>query len=660
LISFTKVEATDLITGTTSYINIINDSVAVFTDLKRGHSYQLSLVNVSTDNQYSHKVMLSSVKYLSPDGNNPPVVQNFSGKPYLFKEGKMIGYSVKAIDPEGGVVSYSILENMPKAMFLINDSLKWCPQVGDAGNYRFHLVVSDGNNNDTLLIKCDVMECYRKPVKVEFPTANLFEADNMFVSITDEYSDSQEIPVKLMNKRTRDSISIKAYRTDEGKFTGNFQLSYQRRSLLPVSDGDTIYAIYIKDNTVYWNYAYYNKTPQIVDHIAPGTISDLKAIDLNSDSLLLVFTVPSDQMDNGTVTSPWVYDIRYSYTNLNSEDVFLKSLNLENYEVGKYGTKDTVVILKKTLYDFDKNSCTWFNVKVGDTRFNYSNMSNTVKVQHIVPAQNVTAALTTKSIAKVTWVGPAVDPTDDFFTRYNIYRSNNSGNFELIGHALGITYMDTLTEAVEDGIVEYAVEAEYKEQMTDAEFSNVVSLSRFTNVTVKLRISPSFRDSIASLQVSLVPSLKSFKTLQVSTNDFGYAYLNKTLTGTYNILVKKYKKTFVNQTVEVSDLNNVFEYYLDTAAFIPVGISPGMNSECSYQVYPNPSIGKFMLEKIRNSKPIKDVIIYGIDGKMHKPKSIDMSNPDRMLFDLDNAPKGMYTISIYFDDEVVFKKLLIE
>ena len=165
---FTRVQVFSKYGSFKDVYDIASGTSVVIDSLEIGQFYRIEVLNVSNDYQYGETIEISDILVKNANGQNAPMLLN-PQEVYEFKEGEIRGFSLKATDLEHDAIQYSIVENLPKTMALINDSIVWCPVVGDAGQYDFHLVLSDGVNTDTIPLKFYVLEVMQQDVRIEFP-----------------------------------------------------------------------------------------------------------------------------------------------------------------------------------------------------------------------------------------------------------------------------------------------------------------------------------------------------------------------------------------------------------------------------------------------------------------------------------------------------------
>ncbi len=667
---YTRTILTNEYRGTSVRLDMAESDSAVFTGLIRGDEYQVECYNVNTEGEYSSTTILSDVVVEAEKGKNTPKMDNYQDK-YEFREGSYSGFPIEVSDLDGDEVSYSIIENMPKTMELQNDSLVWCPQIGDAGSYDFHLVLTDGTNSDTLELNMSVKNCAAKSVDLQFASRELYESDNMFVTVHDESKDDATLHVVLMNGSTGDTVGVTGYNVGGNDFIAYFQVSETRRSALSVSDGDSIVAVYGSGTTAYLNYAIYNATPQITDNVPPSAITDLKAYDYNRDSVMLVFTVPADTRDDdATEYDPWVYDVRYSYSDITSEETYVASLNFEKYDVKESGSIDTVYLKKDLIDSYDVNSAIWFDIKVGDSKFNYSEISNSSYITQVVSADDVEAEFTSAKIINVDWNGPVYNEEIEGFEYYNLYRSIGSGSMEKVASLTDKSYNDTITTDFSNGKVKYAVVAVYSDQVTDSVYSNTLIINLFHDLTIQLMDSDNTSAVLSNYAVDVTAVDHSVNLEEAVTDGFGVAYFNKTMDGTYNVVISISDETLISDEISLSKDSTLFTYDLndyrensdstDTDDSTEISLISSDIVVSDVSVYPNPSsTGQINLEVLNSSLQIEQISIFSVIGQSEVQFDIEHSGSNYFI-SLGEKSKGIYIMKVNTNDGYRIIRLIID
>jgi len=653
----------DNITGEDIPKEILNiDTTLSFAGLKAGRYYTLNAVNINVNNEYSMPISIKNIYISKATANKPPVWNAAPYKTVNLKEGQLTKFHLNVTDPEGDAVSVSLVQQMPKTMIISKDTLLWHPNMGDAGIYNFRVVASDGVNSDTIPLRMIVDPFTREDVSIEFPTNNLFEADNMFVKITDVEAKGNSVDLWMYNISSSDSIKISAQRIDRQTFQANYQLSYLRRSILPVQNGDTIIALYFKDTTFYASMAFFNETPQIEDNIAPNAISDLNLSKVSNELYMLTFTVPEDKLNNETKTDPWIYDLRYNYTALNGEETYLVSQKIESYEVKKSGIKDTIYIKTSDLFDFEKHSTIWFNLKTGDSRFNYSEMSNTVAIDYITPASLVNAEVDSVFNVQVNWTGPIAYVGDTNFVHYKIYRKNNMQPYEFIGFSSINSIVDTLDYFVKDGIISYSVEAIYQTAVTNAAFSDNIEIDRLSNIVITI---VSNLPSIPELKVRLTPVITSFESVLASTDTSGYLYLVNMYNTKYKLDIFNDSVLVVTDFIQIAPEQTLFEYEvsIDTSGNI-VGIKdqPFTEKEESIyliDVYPNPAVDYIKVRLNKFSDEITNYQLVSVNGNVILNAS-NLKRKNVLHIQLKEMVPGKYFLILNSENKRIVKSIIIQ
>ena len=76
-----------------------------------------------------------------------------------------------------------------------------------------------------------------------------------------------------------------------------------------------------------------------------------------------------------------------------------------------------------------------------------------------------------------------------------------------------------------------------------------------------------------------------------------------------------------------------------------------MSNSINIQIIPNPNNGIF---EIKSSTTIKNIEVYNLFGK--KINYYDSRYLNSLVLNLENNPKGIYFLKIFFNDRVLTKK----
>lgn len=657
-IEYVKLQLFNLSTGELNEKEQTIELTDYFAGLSPAFNYELRAFVIDSEFEYSEPVIVTNITMPSALGQNAPRMVNYPIKPFQFQEGKLKGIALTASDADGDDISYSFVENLPKTMGLVNDSLFWGPEVGDAGQHTFHLVISDGLLSDTVPVVFDVKGIVYRPVDFDFNTAVLHESENMSLSVRDDNATSSTVEVYLVNFRTEEFVLLPMNQTKENNYSTDFQLSISSASEIPVIDGDTIIAIYVNQDYRYVEIARFDAEPQISDHTPPSTITDLEVFDYNNELLMLTFTVPQDSLDNGTLVQPWIYDLRFAGQAFGSDEDFVNAEFFDYYETKPSGEKDTVFIEKSLILDFDILPEVWFSMKAGDSKFNYGMMSNGAVYTQSVPARNVVATLTEDQGVTVKWDG-TIDTTLAHFVSYKVYRSNNEDTLEYFGEFYTNSISDDLRNGVRNGNVQYSVVAQYVDRQTKGVLSNDVLVNLYSDVQVRvLELDSGATDDVLGLNVRLVHEVDSL-SLSTTTNAFGYAFFSGTWNDEYTIEIRQGSSLIVQEDTVVNSEATVFDYVLALSDSTIIGFDE--LAESNIQIVPNPTSGEFFIRGLGVGKlPVSQIKLMGASGQDFAGSSISPNGEDEIYCDIRNLRAGVYLLTISTNDQLITRKVYVK
>jgi hypothetical protein len=657
-VTYTTVYLTDLVNGKEQHLNMIpGDTVLKFNELIPGHRYVIRAVNFNTLFGYSAVATLPEFAFNRSQGNKSPVWAGAPYKQFRFKEYRMNRYGLDIVDPEGSPVNLEFVENLPKTMILKGDSVLWYPNPGDKGVYSFHAIASDGINRDTILLSMLVDPISQEDVSLTFPSSNLYEADMMFLQIEDHQSDLDSIRFTLMNWNTRDSAVLYAQRTGAGKYISSFELSFERRSEFSVHDGDTIVAFYTKDASEYAAFAFFNVNPQVIDNIPPDNITDLRISPIDgTKKVMLIFTVPYDRLGNNSILSnPWVYELRYNFLNLTTEDDYEESNRIERFNMKKAGETDTLIIELDDLYDITWYNKVFFNLKAGDGRFKYGEMSNTVDYNFITGPSNVKASIDSTYTVSLTWNGPSVNRYDTTLSYYNIYRQVNRYAYELIGQSDTSLFSDSLNILLGTGTINYAVEAVYSKPslITNASYSNELEVDMMSGVVVHIKCDSIY---IKGFKVSLDPWIDNFDNHFAETDSSGYAVMLYVHNSTYTLSISRNDTVLLTDTITISQENYTFNYNLRWPPVYTGTDEGNIREQHDIEVYPNPTRGIITVFLGKYAGKVQEFWLLSANGSVMMTKT-PKGNDSTLNINLDSLTSGLYFLVLKTDTGLFDKKI---
>lgn len=159
------------------------------------------------------------------------------------------------------------------------------------------------------------------------------------------------------------------------------------------------------------------------DSVAPMAVTDLAAVAIDSNQLVLTWTATGDDGDVGTATT---YDIRYSSWPITDDALFAGAAAVSDTPVpGPSGCAETLVVTglgAETTY--------YFAMKAADETSNWSNRSNVVQARTLLPdsippaaVSDVAATSLDSARIALTWTAPGDDGLAGTAVAYDIRTS---------------------------------------------------------------------------------------------------------------------------------------------------------------------------------------------------------------------------------------------
>ena len=93
--------------------------------------------------------------------NPPPIFQTIGNK--SVEENVLLTFYVKATDPDGDPITYSVM-NLPSGAMFSNQTFSWTPSYIQSGSYLVRFIASDGNTQTSETITITVRNVNRAPV----------------------------------------------------------------------------------------------------------------------------------------------------------------------------------------------------------------------------------------------------------------------------------------------------------------------------------------------------------------------------------------------------------------------------------------------------------------------------------------------------------------
>jgi hypothetical protein len=554
-LSTTYLYLTGLSDGRQEVLSITDTNIIYLTNLIAGHSYEIYCRFTDSTGHKGPACEKLAFSFLNPDGiNNPPAFIKSAVTTWNFITNELSSYTLDAMDADQDLLSFSL--PFDTLGITVNGSqLQWNPATDQFGSYTLIVVVSDGTSTDTATIQVNVYTTEQSAVAVSFSSSNLYEGDRKFIHIRDFNSTANSCWVTLTNLKTGNLIETECQRISDFGFIGQFNLSSQQKSSLPVSNGDTISATYIANGQTYITLAKYDSLPQPSDLIIPGPIDDLSFESFVPDKIQLKWTATGN---DGNAGKAFRYDIRYAYAPILSDDDYLVANRIPSYPYPSIaGNTDSLVILLDSLQEIALYDSIWFSIKAEDENQNRSNLGNSPLVAYHLAPSFLTAAVLPGYQVNLNW--PNIHPIG--FEHFSLFRKIDSEPFELLCDTLSMSvYTDDLFLAP-DGNYQYAVQIAYSNSQSTTVNSNPVSLNRFTDLIVLCQLENTLIYDSISFSMTALDTVYSMSFNRV-TDPFGLILLPAVFHGDYYIQISKPGFLPYTDTITVSETNNVLLFNL--------------------------------------------------------------------------------------------------
>ncbi|MBN2789187.1 MAG: carboxypeptidase regulatory-like domain-containing protein [Candidatus Delongbacteria bacterium] len=575
----TKVFIRNISDGFIDEICVTDLNMAYIKDLEYGREYEIWAKHMNIDMLMTEKSNVSNLIFQSfGKGNNIPYFTMDTDSVFEFVEGQYREYSFLANDADGQGLIFDIVDR-PTGMIFNGDKFNWTPQEDQKGAYNLLVTVTDGIDTDSLYQEFSVYSDEQAQVVLNFASKNLYESDNMFIKIKNLLNTNTTETVTLKNKRTNEQTVVDLRKVDKYDYIGQFDLSYQAKSELSVTDGDTILASYIYDSQTYETYSIYDSKVQPTDVTAPSMINDLSVKKLSDNKVLLKWTATGDDGNTGEAL---YYDIRYSYTALANEDDYLVSIPIEHSRYPSLaGTTDSLIV---DLYDIDNsvtNDQIYFSIKSEDEMQNRSELSNTASVNYLINALEVSAELNDIHNVDLSWIGPSKDSKDSTdFRYYKIFRKDSIGTFKFLTDTVTVPSYSESLKNYPDNEYQYLIQGVYETGNTDSLYSNTISLDRYENVTILCTLNDTIDYSGINMTITGSQPSDYYQSFNKTTNALGLIVLSDVYKTDYFVEISKDGYFTIIDTIKVNDSSNKFNWkVVSTALAAP---SPGFPENNSY------------------------------------------------------------------------------
>lgn len=507
--------------------------------------------------------------------NNPPYFTMDPDSLWVFVANQPGAYHLRAADPEGGSVSYSLLQG-ENGMNVNGNLFSWTPSSLQAGMYLQQIIASDGACQDTLVQQMAVLSEEQAQPRVKFSSYNLYEEDNMFVRINNPLCSEYYQNVTLTNQRTGAQIIVQCRRVNDLEYIGQLTISEYARTDLPVMDGDNIQASYSYGTQTINALSIYSSNPQPYDQTPPAAVSDLQAAPIENGTLKLIWTATGD---NGNEGRAYKYDLRFSYVEILDSDDFLVANQIEDIIYpSSSGCLDSLVINLADFAGIAQYDSLFFALVVQDARQNRSGVSNCAAVCYLTSPGTVNAVLADDANTLVTWTdvsrsyGPMNRGRDSGqprqavnFSGYRLTRMHNGTQTVLAETLAAPSYADNIT-GLGDGSLSYGVQAVYSSGNSAVTLSNILDLDRLLELRILCQQDSLLPAAGVGYVITGQDSLYQ-QSYSGQTNVSGMILLDDVYKTTYQVRMNKPGCFSATYLLDVSD--QYHEFILDIYSAIP-------------------------------------------------------------------------------------------
>ncbi|TVQ89463.1 MAG: T9SS C-terminal target domain-containing protein [Bacteroidetes bacterium] len=566
----TAVYYRDMSTSITRQIAVLTENNVMISGLTQGRGYEIWAEFINDEGTYSSASNTVMVILTSQNRNNPPFFTMDRDSTFVFVAGEEAQYTLHAMDADGDILGF-YLPGDTLGVSIDGDILFWTPTEEQTGVFRLKIVVSDGAATDTTYQRLAVYIPEEVNPQLAFNSVNLYELDNNFLRLRNFYATEPTQSIMITNLRTGEQTPVVARRVNQFEYIGQFFVSVQNRSDVPVMDGDTIIASYTWKNETMEAMAFYNSNPQDSDTIPPGTINDLTAERLPGNKVKLRWTATGN---DGDVGKAYRYDMRYAFQPIESKDVYIRSHRVTWVSdplpyPAMAGMQDSVVINLINIPGITGNEMIYFSILAEDEAQNRGELSNSPGVMAAPEPYNLTAQIQDVYFVYVNWQGPTPsEPGEEGFSHYMLYRRFNNGGWALIQQPVESQFTDNL-KVFPDGNYQYAVRAVYTSWEGDLVEGPVIQMNRFINVNILCALHGA--ESNANIHFQMTGLDDSYTQQFVrTTNATGLVLLNNVFKSDYLLELSKEQYMTLTDTITVSDTQHIFNFMLYCDPLPPV------------------------------------------------------------------------------------------
>jgi hypothetical protein len=568
----TAVYYRDMSTSITRQIAVLTENHVLISGLSQGRGYEIWAEFINDEGTYSEASNSVMVILTSQTRNNPPFFTMDRDSTFIFVVGEEAQYTLLAMDADGDNLNF-YLPGDTLGISISGDILFWTPTEEQTGVFRLKIVVSDGASTDTTYQRLSVYMPEQVNPQLAFNSLNLYEQDNTFLKLRNLYATEPTQSIMITNLSTGDHTTVVARKVNQFEYIGQFYVSVEERSDIPVMDGDTIKASYTWKNETMEAMAFYNSNPQDSDTIPPGIINDLTAERLPGNKVKLRWTATGN---DGDVGKAYRYDMRYAFQPIESKEVYIRShrvvwvTDLLPYP-SMAGTKDSVVINLMNIPGIEGQEMIYFSILAEDEAQNRGELSNSPGIMASPDPYNLTALIQNVYFVHLNWEGPIpAEPGEEGFSHYIVYRRYNNGGWSVIQQPVESQYTDNL-KVFPDGNYQYAVRAVYTSWEGDLVMGPVIPMNRFINLNILCALHGA--ESNANILFQMTGLDDSYAQQFVrTTNATGLVLLNNVFKSNYLLELSKEQYMTLTDTITVSDNQHIFNFTLYCDPLPPVDL----------------------------------------------------------------------------------------
>ncbi len=559
----------DLSTSQTEQITVLDDHQTAIDELLPGRGYRISAQFITEEGDYSVSDDFTDVIFTSKNQNNPPFFTMNRDSSFVFVAGEESQYELQAKDADGDVLTY-YLPGDTLGVNISDNLLFWNPTTDQTGLFLLKVMVSDGLETDTFYQKLAVYDASQIKTQLTFNSVHLYELDHTFIRLRNFYATDPTQQINLVNLRNDQKTVVTTRKVGPYDYVGQFNISATTRSDVVVEDGDTLLATYNFMDSTYQTMAFYSSDPQESDNIPPNDITDMEAERLTENQVLLTWTAPGNDNDQGKA---YLYDIRYAYEPVANENIYFNAFPLQAAPYpSSAGERDSITIDIEGLEDIAQNQTVYFSIKAQDAAQNRGGLSNSPGITAAPDPSNVTAQMDGAFWVVISWEGPVpAEPGQTGLSHYKLYRRYNNGNWTLVNsNLLGHVHMDNL-EVFPDGNYQYAVSAVYGDQEGEKVSTSDLVMDRFIHANILC--SAEGADNNAGMDFRMTgKDLYYSQYYERITQNNGLIMLSDVFKTDYIIELSKEFFVTLYDTITVSDNQNTFAFTLYCDPVSPVDL----------------------------------------------------------------------------------------